>query len=67
MLDERTRVIRQLLEVLEESGIEPESQWYAEFIPGRGWSFHAGDGSASSSFSPAGTEVTDEAIRPKAR
>jgi len=67
MLDERSRVIRHLLESLEEAGIEPESEWFAEFIPGRGWSFHSGDGSASSSSSSAGTGVTDEAIRPKAR
>jgi len=67
MVDERTLVIRRLLVELERSGIEPESEWYAEFVPGVGWSFHAGDGSASSSSSSAGTGVTDEAIRPKAR
>jgi len=67
MVDERTLVIRRLLETLERSGIQPESEWFAEFIPGRGWSFHPVNESASSSSSSAGTGVTDEAIRPKAR
>jgi len=61
MVDERTLVIRRLLVELQRSGIEPESEWYAEFVPGEGWSFHAvGDGSASilSSSSSAGTGVT---------
>jgi len=60
MVDERTLVIRRLLVELQRSGIEPESEWYAEFVPGEGWSFHAvGDESASSSSSSAGTGVTN--------
>jgi len=66
MVDERTLVIESLLRELAKRGIAPESEWFAEFIPGRGWTFEAGDGSASSS-SSAGTGVPDETFIPKTR
>jgi len=62
MVDERTLVIRGLLVELSKRGIEPESEWTAEFVPGRGWTFYAeGTVSASSSSFSAGTGVTDAA------
>lgn len=39
MVDERQRVIQDLLVRLSELGIEPEQPFDATFIPGEGWSF----------------------------
>lgn len=41
MVDERRRVIADLLVRLSEAGIEPETQWTATFLPGIGWAFEA--------------------------
>lgn len=54
-MDERQRVIRDLLLRLEEAGIHPERPFDATFIPGVGWTFEQSAESASSSSSSAGT------------
>jgi len=60
MVDERQRVIRDLLLRLAEVGINPDRPFVADFIPGRGWSFAQDDDeSVSSSSSSAGTGVED--------
>lgn len=51
MMDERQRVIRDLLLRLEEAGIVPERSFDATFVPGLGWSFEQSAASASSSSS----------------
>jgi len=57
MVDERTRVIRDLLQRLAEAGVDPDRPFQATFVPGRGWVFENYDESASSSSSSAGTGV----------
>lgn len=54
MVDERRRVIADLLVRLSEAGIEPDSKWSATFLPGLGWAFEAESQDAS------GTEATDK-------
>lgn len=48
MVDERQRVIQDLLVRLAELGISPDEPFDATFIPGLGWSFEQNAGSASS-------------------
>lgn len=43
MMDERTRVIRDLLVRLEEAGIAPDGPFLADFVPGQGWTFSQDD------------------------
>lgn len=57
MVDERQRVIRDLLLRLEAVGISPERPFDASFVPGLGWTFEQVDGSASSPSSSAETGV----------
>jgi len=59
MVDERQRVIRDLLQRLAEVGINPDRPFHADFIPGLGWSFGQDDESASSSSSSAVTGVAN--------
>lgn len=49
MVDERQRVIRDLLQRLAEVGISPDEPFDATFIPGRGWSFERHEAVSSSS------------------
>jgi len=59
MVDERQRVIRDLLLRLHEAGISPDAPFSVDFIPGEAPRFHTEvDESASSLFSSAGTGVT---------
>jgi len=55
MVDERQRVIRDLLQRLAEVGVDPDRPFQATFLPGVGWTFENYDESASSSSSSAGT------------
>jgi len=57
MMDERQRVIRDLLLRLHEAGISPDAPFSVDFIPGQAPRFH--DESASSSFSSAVTGVAN--------
>jgi len=50
MMDERQRVIRDLLLRLHEAGIGPDEPFSVDFIPGEAPRFHSG--SAVPSFSP---------------
>lgn len=54
MVDERRRVIADLLVRLSEAGIEPETRWTATFLPGLGWAFEA------ESEEPSRAEATDK-------
>jgi len=54
MVDERRRVIADLLVRLSEAGIEPDSKWSATFLPGLGWAFDAEPSEDVSSSSSAG-------------
>jgi len=65
MVDERTRVIRDLLRRLAEVGIEPERPWSATHVPGEGWTFAQDDESASSSSSPRERESIGAKVQPK--
>jgi len=56
-MDERSRVIRDLLVRLHEVGISPDRPFSVDFIPGEAPRFH--DESASPSFSPAVTGVAN--------
>lgn len=63
MMDERSRVIRDLVIRLEEVGIKPDRPFLADFIPGQGWTFsqdenHPNREPSSSSL----REVQDDAI-----
>lgn len=70
MVDERQRVIRQLLISLHRIGIDAEQGFTATFIPGQGWTFEQDDGGTSGS-SSSSREVSDEAssksVRPQGR
>lgn len=59
MMDERQRVIRDLLVRLHEVGITPDEPFSVDFIPGEAPRFHSE--SASSSFSSAGTGTVKNA------
>lgn len=60
-MDERQRVIRDLLIRLHEVGISPDEPFSVDFVPGEAPRFHVErDESASSSFS-AGTGVSERA------
>jgi len=67
MVDERQRVIRDLLLRLAEVGINPDRPFLADFIPGRGWTFSQDDESASSSSSAETGGFDATKIRPQAR
>lgn len=71
MVDERQRVIRQLLLRLEESGIAPERGFMADFIPGRGWTFSQSDDSETERFasgsSPSSLREVRDALPPPIR
>jgi len=54
MVDERQRVIRDLLVRLEEAGICPNEPFDAVFTPGVGWRFEQGEAVSSSSSSAGG-------------
>lgn len=55
MVDERLRVIRDLMLRLQEAGISPHSAFSATFIPGEGWTFSSESNEVvSSSSSSAG-------------
>lgn len=66
MVDERTRVIRDLLLRLSEVGIEPEAGFTATHLPGEGWIFEPDVGSVSSSSSSSRKRETFGAkVQPK--
>lgn len=46
-MDERQRVIRDLLIRLSEVGINPDRPFLADFIPGQGWTFSQDEHGAS--------------------
>lgn len=63
MMDERQRVIRDLLVRLHEVGVRPDRPFLADFIPGQGWTFSQDDdvnGNASSASRVSATEDVDE-------
>lgn len=65
MMDERSRVIRDLLIRLHEVGIDPDRPFLADFVPGQGWTFSQDDRELSSSPS---REVQDGSkVRPLPR
>lgn len=49
MMDERARVIRDLLIRLEEVGVDPDRPFLADFVPGQGWTFSQDEREPSSS------------------
>lgn len=71
MVDERTRVLRDLMLRLEEAGVSPDSAFSATFIPGRGWSFesdeHGASGSSSSSAGGTQNAIPTQGVRPQSR
>lgn len=67
MMDERQRVIRDLLLRLEEAGIVPERPFDATFIPGLGWRFEQSSESVSSSSSAETGVANATKIRPTSR
>lgn len=54
MVDERQRVLRDLMLRLEEAGIAPDSAFSATYIPGEGWTFTSDEPASGSSSSSAG-------------
>lgn len=67
MVDERRRVIADLLVRLSEVGIEPESRWSATFLPGVGWAFEAEPEAGSSSSAAGGAHAKPMGARPAKR
>lgn len=67
MVDERRRVIADLLVRLSEAGIEPESRWTATFLPGLGWAFEAEPEAVSSSSSAGGAHAPTMGVKPQSR
>lgn len=67
MVDERRRVIADLLVRLSEAGIEPESQWTATFLPGVGWAFEAERRDVSPSSSAGVADATTKSVQPAKR
>lgn len=68
MVDERRRVIADLLVRLEEAGIKPETRWTATYLPGLGWAFEAEPEAGSSSSSAAGgAHVPTKGVRSQDR
>jgi len=62
MMDERQRVIRDLLLRLHEAGISPDAPFSVDFIPGEAPRFHSESGSPPS-FSP-GVSGSSNASKP---
>jgi len=58
MVDERQRVIRDLLVRLHEVGISPDEPFSVDFIPGEAPRFHTERDESGSSSSSAGTGVS---------
>lgn len=70
MVDERTRVLRDLMLRLQEAGIRPDSAFSATYLPGEGWTFSSEDHEAgsSSSSSAGGAHVpSTTSVRPQSR
>ncbi len=67
MLDERQRVIRDLLLRLEEAGVAPERPFDATYVPGLGWSFEQSSESVSSSSSAETGGAHATQVRPQSR
>jgi len=69
MVDERLRVIRDLMVRLSELGIEPEAGFSATFVPGEGWTFSSETVEAGSSSSSAGGAHASSStiVRPQRR
>jgi len=70
MVDERQRVIRDLMLRLEAAGIAPDSAFSATFVPGEGWTFaNESDETVSSSSSSAGGAhaTISSGVRPQSR
>lgn len=65
MVDERRRVIADLLVRLSEAGIEPESHWTATFLPGVGWAFEAERNESSSSSAGGAREASERKPIPR--
>jgi len=63
MMDERQRVIRDLLLRLHEAGISPDAPFSVDFIPGEAPRFHSESGSPSPSFS-SGVSGSKNATKP---
>jgi len=59
-MDERQRVIRDLLLRLHEAGISPDEPFSVDFIPGEAPRFHTQRDESASSSSSAGTRVSGE-------
>lgn len=66
MMDERQRVIRDLLVRLAEAGIQPDRPFLADYIPGQGWVFSQDEREPSSSSSSAGAQDATK-VRPQVR
>jgi len=63
MMDERARVIRDLILRLNAVGVNPDRPFIADFIPGQGWTFSQDEhGSASGSSSSSLREESEHAI-----
>lgn len=63
-MDERSRVIRDLLIRLAEVGINPDRPFLADFVPGKGWVFSQDDRELSSS-SSGGQDASKTQILPR--
>lgn len=58
MMDERSRVIRDLLVRLHEVGIDPDRPFLADFVPGQGWAFSQEAREPSSSSAAGAPDAT---------
>lgn len=73
MMDERARVIRDLIIRLNEVGINPDRPFIADFIPGQGWTFSqdehgAAPGASSSSLCEEQNDaIPKTGVRPQGR
>lgn len=67
MVDERQRVIRDLILRLEAAGIAPDEPFTADFLPGQGWRFSQESREPPSSSSTAGGDHATVSLKPQAR
>lgn len=69
MVDERQRVLRDLMLRLEEAGIAPNAAFSATYVPGQGWTFSSESVEAASSSSSAGgtRETQSSNVQPSRR
>jgi len=67
MMDERSRVIRNLCRELSRVGINPEGPFSATFIPGEGWTFASDELEDAAASSSSGESESKEQANVQAR